>query len=65
MKSWGYSPLRLIPALYNTAYKYATSLKVDHNKSLREINNIIKNMPNDMRHRYTKDNLDNLLNKHI
>lgn len=64
MKSWGYSPLRLIPALYNTAYKYATSLKVDHNKSLREINNIIKNMPNDMRHRYTKDNLDNLLNKH-
>lgn len=61
-KTWGYTPLRLIPALYKTAYKYAVVLKSKYEMSYREINNLLKNMPNEYRHRYTQENLEKLIN---
>ena len=61
MESWGYSPLRLIPALFNTAYKYASCLKINYHMSLRNIYHIIRDMPDDMRHRYTISNVEELL----
>ncbi len=58
---WGYSVTRLLPALYKTAYKYALILRNKYHLSFKDINGILKNMPDDLRNRYTKDNLENIL----
>jgi len=57
VEGWGYSPLMLIPAVHKTAYKYAAALKVRYGLSLVEINRLLSGMPDDMRHRYTQENL--------
>lgn len=61
METWGYSPVRLVPAVHNAAYKYAVAMKLQYNMSLVEINRVLKDIPDDMRHRYTPDNLKKLL----
>lgn len=61
METWGYSPVRLIPAIYNTAYKYAVALRLQHNMSLVEINRIISSMPDQLRHRYTPEDLNTIM----
>lgn len=61
MESWGYSPLRLVPAIHKTAYKYAVAMKLKYNMSLAQINTILSDMPDDMRHRYTPENLKKLI----
>ncbi len=61
METWGYSPVRLVPAVHNTAYKYAVAMKLQYNMSLVEIHRILKNIPDDLRHRYTSDNLKTIL----
>ncbi len=53
---WGYSVTRLLPALHKTAYKYAVSLREHYGLSYREIDDILRNMPDELRHRYTKEN---------
>lgn len=58
---WGYSPLMLIPAVHKTAYKYAVALKVQYGMTLVEINRLLSGMPDDMRHRYTQENLLKLM----
>lgn len=58
---WGYSVTRLLPAIYKTAYKYSLMLRSKYNLSFREINYILKNMPNDFRDRYTNLNLEKLV----
>lgn len=59
--SWGYSPTGLLPAIHKTAYKYAYTMKVAYHMSLVEINRILSGMPGDMRHRFSRENLAELL----
>lgn len=58
---WGYSVTRLLPAIYKTAYKYAIVLRNKHHLSFKEMNKMLKAMPDDIRHRYTKENLEHFL----
>ena len=58
---WGYSVTRLLPAVYKTAYKYALVMRNKYHLSFRQMNQILRDMPDDMRNRYTKDNLAQLL----
>lgn len=63
METWGYSPVRLIPAVHDAAYKYAVAMKNQYGMSLVEINNVLTCIPDELRHRYTPDNLKKLLEK--
>lgn len=58
---WGYSVTRLLPAVYKTAYKYALVMRNKYHLSFKQMNQILRDMPDDMRNRYTKDNLAQLL----
>lgn len=59
--AWGYSVTRLLPALYKTAYKYSIVLRNTYHLTFAEINQVLKEMPNELRHRYSLDNLEKLL----
>ena len=52
---WGYSVTRLLPALYRTAYKYALCYRSQYGLSFVEINRILQEMPDPLRHRYTPE----------
>lgn len=58
---WGYSVTRLLPAIYKTAYKYALVMRNKYHLSFKQMNQILREMPDDIRNRYTKDNLEQLL----
>lgn len=58
---WGYSVTRLLPAVYKTAYKYALVMRNRYHLSFKQMNQILRDMPDDMRNRYTKENLAALL----
>jgi len=58
---WGYSVTNLLPALRHVAYKYAIVLRNKYGLSYWEINNILKNIPENLRHRYTPENTIKLL----
>ena len=58
---WGYSVTRLLPAIHQVAYKYSVMLRAKFKFSYREINDILSNMPESLRHRYTEENLFELL----
>jgi len=61
---WGYSVMRFIPAIHGAAYKYATYLRKKCNLSYTQIHKLFKildTMPDDIRYRYTKENVLNLL----
>lgn len=59
--AWGYSVTRLLPALYNTAYKYSIVLRNTYDLPFAEINRILRDMPDELRHRYSPENLQTLL----
>lgn len=59
--TWGYSVTRLIPALYNSAYKYSEAFRNQFGLSYKEINRLFKNMPYDFRQRYTPQNAKEML----
>ena len=61
---WGYSVTRLLPALHKAAYKYAIALRHTYKLSFVEINELLENMPEDLRQRYTPDNAIKLLKLH-
>lgn len=61
---WGYSVTRLLPAIYNTAYKYALIMRHKYNMTFKEINHVLLNMPNDLRSRYTTENVEMLVSKY-
>lgn len=63
METWGYSPVRLISAVHNTAYKYAVAMRVKYHMPLVEINRILSKIPEDLRYRYTAENLKELLGR--
>lgn len=58
---WGYSVTNLLPAIYKTAYKYSMMMRYKHKLTFKEINNILRDMPNEIRNRYTLENLESLL----
>ena len=58
---WGYSVTRLLPAVYKTAYKYALMMRNKYNLSFKDMNAILRDMPDDMRNRYTRENLESLI----
>ena len=58
---WGYSLLYLLPAINKTAYKFSVALKKKYNLSYRQIYTILKNMPDQFRHRFSNENLNELL----
>jgi 4-hydroxy 2-oxovalerate aldolase len=58
---WGYSLTRLLPAIHNTAYKYSSAFRERYELSYLEVNRILKNIPEDYRHRYTPENAIELL----
>lgn len=58
---WGYSVTRLIPALNKCAYKYAIVLRNSYRMSYRVMNDILKDMPYDLKQRYTKENIERIL----
>ncbi len=61
MEVWGYSPLWLIPAMHNAAYKYAMAMKKQYKMSYAEINSALEKISDDIKHRYTPSDLEKLL----
>lgn len=58
---WGYSVERYISAQQKVAYKYAVALRNQYGMSFSEINKLLELLSEDMKHRYTEDNIRNLL----
>lgn len=61
---WGYSVMRLIPAVYGVAYKYAVYLRKTYKLSyvqIKQLLEILNTMPNEIKYRYTKENVIKLL----
>lgn len=58
---WGYSVTNLLPAINKTAYKYSSSLRKKYNLSYSEIHRVLSNIPEELRHRYTTENIIKLL----
>lgn len=61
ISQWGYSTERAIPAVYNTAYKYAMIMRMKMGFSYSKINHVLQNIPDELRHRYTAENLKKVL----
>lgn len=59
---WGYTITTLLPAIHKVAYKYSINLRERYKLSYAEINYLLENISEDLRHRYTQENLDILLN---
>lgn len=58
---WGYTISTLLPAIHKVAYKYSINMREKYELSYAEINYLLKNIPENLRHRYTKENLGKLL----
>lgn len=58
---WGYSVTRLLPAIYKTAYKYAIALRKHYALAYSEIDQVLSEMPEDLKQRYTPENTVELL----
>lgn len=58
---WGYGVTWAIPAVYDTAYKYAMILREKMGYTYPQINEFMKCVPNELRHRYTDENLKEIL----
>lgn len=52
---WGYSVTRMLPAIYKTAYKYATTFRTLYHMNYSEMNQIFMKMPDEYRHRFTPE----------
>ncbi len=58
---WGYSVGWALPAVYKTAYKYAMVMRMSMGFSYKKINKVLQNIPAELRHRYTEENLQQVL----
>lgn len=58
---WGYSLNKFIPAKNKTAYKYAVALKNKYGCDVNEIDYMLSNIPDNLRYRYTEENVDQLV----
>ena len=55
---WGYSVARLLPAVYKTAYKYGLMMRNKYHLSFRQMNKILKEMPDEKRMRFIAKDLE-------
>lgn len=53
---WGYSVTNLLPAINKTAYKFSSTLRKKYKLNYAQINQLLSDIPEDYRHRYTKEN---------
>ena len=53
----GYSVTYLLPALHKAAYKYAVDMRLKKKLSYAEIDRVFAHMPNDLKQRYTHENM--------
>lgn len=60
-KLWGFSMTYMLPALYKTAYKYAMMMRCKYHLSFAEMNRLLRDMPDDLRMRYTPENLSKIM----
>ncbi len=58
---WGYSVTLLLPAVYKTAYKYALAMRNDYHLTFKQMNRLFRDMPDEIRHRYTPENLKRIM----
>lgn len=58
---WGYSVTRLLPAIYKTAYKYALIMRNKYHLSFKDMNKVLREMPDELRNRYTPQNMEEAL----
>lgn len=58
---WGYSVARLLPAVYKTAYKYGLMMRNKYHLSFRQMNKILREMPDANRMRFTPQDLERIL----
>ena len=61
---WGYSVMGSLPAVHGVAYKYSIYLRKTYHLPYVEIQrllDILDTMPDEIRYRYTKDNVKKLL----
>ncbi len=58
---WGYSITRLLPAIHKTAYKYAIALRHTYGLTFAQINYVLSKIPEDLKHRYTPENVIEVL----
>lgn len=58
---WGYTPARAVSAIHKAAYKYTVTMKTRLGMSLADINDVFKVMSNELKHRYTEENLKKAL----
>lgn len=61
ISQWGYSVGWALPAVYNTAYKYSMTMRKKMGFSYPKINYVLQRVPDELRHRYTDDNLEKVL----
>lgn len=61
---WGYSIAAMIPAIYNAAYRYGIALRNNYNYSYEDIYCALENISDDMRYRYTKENLEKIIKEY-
>ena len=55
---WGYSVARLLPAVYKTAYKYGLMMRNKYHLSFRQMNKILREMPDENRMRFIAKDLE-------
>lgn len=58
---WGYSVTRLLPAVYKTAYKYALMMRNKYHLTFKDMNIVLREMPDELRNRYTLQNMEEAL----
>lgn len=58
---WGYSVARLLPAVYKTAYKYGLMMRNKYHLSFRQMNKILKEMPDGNRMRFTSQDMEQII----
>lgn len=63
--AWGYTLMHLLPAINNAAYKYSVAMREEYKLTYAEIYNVLKSMPEELKHRYTSENLQIVLNRNF
>lgn len=58
---WGYSVARLLPAVYKTAYKYGLMMRNKYHLTFRQMNKVLREMPDENRMRFTPQDLEMIL----
>ena len=63
--AWGYSIENVLSAMHETTNKYVVLMRQKYNLSYKQIHHILEKMPQDMKFRYTEDNLLYMLKTYL